>query len=162
MSEMELRRFHSFLEEVIDRSFIDGNLSVERVVNEILTKHPERLEAIRPHLDALGLRWLVRNNGRAKKRTGDLEPDMFGDYGLGKLVSISYVDGQGKRRWYRKRRGDLSFDDLDRIRALQDERPSRVSKQRSEMDAIAARTERYRAMTDNVADALAMAQRDGL
>ncbi|WAX94253.1 hypothetical protein N7E70_021645 [Aminobacter sp. NyZ550] len=161
MSDLELRQFHSFLEGLIDEAFQGGRFSVDKIVNKVVAEHPERLQSIRTHLDVLGLRALIRNNCRAKNKTGDPEPDMFGHYGLGKRVAVPYIDELGKNRWDRKPRGELSFDDLDRIRAKRGGRPAKVSKDQKELDEIAVRTEPYRGMTNRVADALAMAQRDG-
>lgn len=161
MSDLELRQFHSFLEGLIDESFQEGRFSIDRIVSRVIAEHPEKLQGIRSHLDDLGLRTLIRNNCRAKNRATDPEPDMFGHYGLGKRIAVPYVDDQGKNRWDQKPRGELSFDDLDRIRARRGDRPTKVSKDQKELDEIAVRAEPYRGLTNRIANALAMAQRDG-
>lgn len=161
MSELELRQFHSFLEGLIDESFKDGRFSVDRIVSRVIAEHPERLQGIRAHLEDLGLRALIRNNCRAKNRSSDLQPDMFSQYGLAKRIAVPYVDDLGKNRWDKKSRGELSFDDLDRIRARRGDRPAKISKEQEELEEIAVRTAPYRSLTNRVADALAMAKRDG-
>lgn len=45
----------------------------------------------------------------------DNGPDMFRHHHVGKRVSVPYKDEKGKLRWGRKRRTELSFDDLDEI-----------------------------------------------
>ena len=163
MSNLEVRQFHSFLEELIDESFQTGRFSIDRIVSAVITKHPDKLTGIQAHLNDLGLRVLIRNNCRAKNKasSSDSGPDMFGHYGLGKRVAVPYIDDKGKRRWDRKPRSELTFADLDRIRARRDDRPSKHSKEQRDYDDIASRTERYREMTSSVAEALAMADRDG-
>ncbi|NHT77738.1 hypothetical protein G8E10_18705 [Rhizobiaceae bacterium CRRU44] len=161
MSDLELRQFHSFLEDLIDESFRTGRFSADKIVLRVVTEYPERLDNIRMHLNDLGLRALIRNNCRAKNRTSSVEPDMFGHYGLGKRVAVPYVDDHGKNRWDRKPRGELSFDDLDRIRERRDERPARASRDQKELEDIAKRAEPYRSLTESISQALAMAERDG-
>lgn len=64
-------------------------------------------------------------------------------------------------RWDKKRRSELSFADLDEIRARWSDRPSKQSQERRDYEDIARRTEPYRDRALNIGEALEMAQRDG-
>lgn len=86
---------------------------------------------------------------------------MFGHYRLGKRIPVPYHDEQGKLRWNKKRRSELSFADLDGILARGQERPTRQSQERQDFDEIARRTAPYRNMASSIGEALEMAQRDG-
>lgn len=161
MSSLELKEFHSFLEELIEESFRDERFSIDSIINTILTRHPKRLANIQAHLNVLGLRTLIRNNCRAKNSTVNNDPDMFGHYRLGKRIAVPYQDEQGKLRWDKKRRTELSFADLDEIRARWNDRPTQQSQERLDFDDIATRIEPYRNIARSVGEALVMAQRDG-
>lgn len=161
MSNLELKEFHSFLEELIEESSRDERFSIDKIINTILARHPERLAKIQVHLSVLGLRALIRNNCRAKNSTAGNGPDMFGHYRLGKRISVPYQDEQGKLRWDKKRRTELSFAELDEIRARWNDRPTRQSQERRDFDDIATRIEPYRNSARSVGEALMMAQRDG-
>lgn len=161
MSDLDLKEFHSFLEELIEESSHDGRFSVDKTISTILTRHPKRLAKIQDHVNDLGLRALIRNNCRAKNSIASTGPDMFGHYRLGKRISVPYRDEQGKLRWDKKRRSELSFADLDEILARWNERPIRQSQERRDFDDIVRRTKPYRNKARSVGEALEMAQRDG-
>lgn len=161
MSDLDLKEFHSFLEELIEESSRDGRFSVNRTINAILTRHSKRLAKIQDHVNDLGLRALIRNNCRAKNSMASTGPDMFGHYHLGKRIAVPYRDDLGKLRWDRKRRSELSFADLDEILARWNDRLTRKSQERRDFDDIARRTKPYRKKARNVGEALAMAQEDG-
>lgn len=161
MSNLELKEFHSFLEALIEESSPDGRFSVTKAVGAILTQHANRLAKVQDHINDLGLRALIRNNCRAKNSTASAGPDMFGHYRLGKRIPVPYHDEQGKLRWNKKRRSELSFGDLDGIRARYQDRPTRLSQERRDLDEIARRTAPYRNIASSVGEALEMAQRDG-
>ncbi|RWP38201.1 hypothetical protein [Mesorhizobium sp.] len=162
MSNLELREFHSFLERLIENSSREQRFSVDKVVNTVLSEHPQRLEKIQNQVIGLGLRALIRNNCRAKTSATDNGPDMFGDYRIGKRVSVPYKDGKGKLRWDKKRRGELTFDDFDEIIARWDDRPARQSQDRREFEDIAKRIRPYRDQARTVGEALGLAARDSL
>ena len=86
---------------------------------------------------------------------------MFGRYRLGKLIAVPEHDANGKFRWDKKRRSEMSFDDLDGIRSRFTDRPTRLSRERQDYDEIEKRTRPYRAVAGNVSEALEMAERDG-
>jgi hypothetical protein len=161
MSNLDLKEFHSFLEQLIEQSSRDERFSVEKTIGTILTKHPKQLEKIQHHINNLGLRALIRNNCRAKNSSVSAGPDMFGHYHLGKRISVPYHDGQGKLRWDKKRRGELSFEDLDEILARWSDRPTKQSQERLDYEDIAEKTKQYRNTARTVSEALEMAQRDG-
>lgn len=162
MSNLDLKEFHSFLEQFIEEAFCDGRFSVDKTVSTILTQHPERLARVQNYVNDLGLRALIRNNCRAKNSTtNNSGPDMFGHYRLGKRISVPYRDEHGKLRWDKKRRSELSFADLDEILSRWNDRRARPSQERRDLDEIDRRTKRYRHKAQNVGDALEMAQRDG-
>lgn len=162
MSNLDLREFHSFLERLIENSPRGQRFSIDKIVNTILAEHPQRLEKIQDQAIVLGLRALIRNNCRAKNSATDNGPDMFGDYRIGKRVSVPYKDGEGKLRWDKKRRNELSFEDFDEIVARWDERPARQSQDRRDFEDIAKRIRPYRDQARTVGEALEMAARDGL
>lgn len=161
MSNLELREFHSFLEGVIEESSREQRFSIEQIVGNILSKHPQRLEKIKDEVTALGLRALIRNNCRAKASSTNNGPDMFGHYHVGKRVSVPYKE-KGKLRWDKKRRTELSFDDLDEIIARWDDSPPKQSRDRKDFDEIARRAAPYRAVARTIGEALEMAERDGI
>jgi hypothetical protein len=161
MSNLDLKEFHSFLEELIEETSREGRFSIEKTIGTILTKHPKRLARIQDHLNNLGLRALIRNNCRAKNSAAGTDPDMFGHYHLGKRISVPYHDEKGKLRWDKKRRSELSFDDLDELLARWSDRPTRESQERRDLDDIAKRTKPYRNEARSIGEALEMAQRDG-
>jgi hypothetical protein len=161
MSNLDLKEFHSFLEGLIEESSEDRRFSVDKTVSAILTRYPQRLAKIQDHVNDLGLRALIRNNCRAKNSTASNGPDMFGHYRLGKRIPVPYRDEQGKLRWDRKRRSELSFTDLDEILARWNDRPTRQSQERRDFDDIARRTKPYRDKARSVSEALEMARRDG-
>ncbi|MER8529303.1 MULTISPECIES: hypothetical protein [unclassified Mesorhizobium] len=161
MSNLELKEFHSFLEELIEESSREGRFSVDKTISTIVTRYPERIANVQDHINDLGLRALVRNNCRAKNSATSTGPDMFGHYRLGKRISVPYRDEKGKLRWDRKRRNELSFADLDEIVARWSDRPTRQSQERRDFDDIARRTKPYRNEAHSVGEALEMAQRDG-
>lgn len=161
MSSLDLKEFHSFLEELIEESSRGGRFSVDKTISTILTLHPKRLAKIQDHVNDLGLRALIRNNCRAKNSAASPGPDMFGHYRLGKRISVPYRDEHGKLRWDKKRRSELSFADLDEILARWNDRPTRQSQERRDFDDIAERTKPYRNKAHSVGEALEMAQRDG-
>ncbi|RWB26981.1 MULTISPECIES: hypothetical protein [Mesorhizobium] len=162
MSNLELREFHSFLERLIENSSREQRFSVDKIVNTVLSEHPQRLEKIQNQVISLGLRALIRNNCRAKTSATDNGPDMFGDYHIGKRVSVPYKDDKGKLRWDKKRRGELTFDDFDEIIARWDDRPARQSQDRRDFEDIAKRIRPYRDRARTVGEALEMAARDSL
>lgn len=161
MSQLELKEFHSFLEELIEESSRNGRLSIDKTVSAIVTDYPERLAKIQTQVNDLGLRALIRNNCRAKNSIANVGPDMFGHYRLGKRISVPYRDDHGKLRWDKKRRNELSFADLDEILARWNDRPARQSRERRDFDDIAKRTNPYRNKARNLGEALEMAQQDG-
>ena len=140
MSDLDLKEFHSFLEELIEESSRGGRFSVDETISKIVTQYPKHLEKVQGHINDLGLRALIRNNCRAKNSAANTGPDMFGHYKLGKRISVPYHDDQGKLRWDRKRRSELSFPDLDEILARWNDRPTQRSKERRDFDDIAERT----------------------
>ncbi|TIN84230.1 MAG: hypothetical protein E5X94_03200 [Mesorhizobium sp.] len=75
MSNLELREFHSFLERLIENSSREQRFSVDKIVNTVLSEHPQRLEKIQNQVISLGLRALIRNNCRAKTSATDNGPD---------------------------------------------------------------------------------------
>ncbi|KVK53959.1 hypothetical protein BCY90_18860 [Agrobacterium deltaense] len=161
MSNLELREFHSFLEGLIEESSQEQRFSIDRIVGTILSSHPQRLEKIQTQVIALGLRALVRNNCRAKVSSMNNGPDMFGHYHVGKRVAVPYKDDKGKLRWDRKRRTELSFDDLDEIIARWDDHPPQRSRDRQEFEDISRRAAPYRGQALTIGQALEMAKRDG-
>ena len=161
MSDLDLKEFHTFLEELIEQSSGSGGFSVDATIATLATKHPRQLAKVQDHITELGLRALIRNNCRAKKRATSAGPDMFGHYRISKLVSVPHHDENGKFRWEKKRRTDMSFDDLDGILGRFTERPTRQSKERQDYDEINHRTRPYRNKARNVSEALEMADRDG-
>lgn len=161
MSNLDLKEFHAFLEELIEELSLDGRFSVDKTVSTILIQHSQRLAKIQDHINNLGLRALIRNNCRSKNSTTSTSPDMFGHYRLGKRISVPYRDEQGKLRWDKKRRSELSFAELDEIRARGDDRSIRPSRERQDLDDIDKRTKPYRNKAHNVGEALEMAQQDG-
>lgn len=162
MSSLELREFHNFLEGLIEESSTEQRFSIDKVVGAILHSHPKRLEKIQDHVIGLGLRTLIRNNCRAKVSSTNNGPDMFGHYHLGKRIPVPYKDEHGKLRWDRKRRTELSFDDLDEVIARWEDRPPKQSRDRKDFDEIARRTAPYRDVARTVGEALEMAERDGV
>lgn len=46
MSNLELKEFHSFLEELIEETSRDGHFSVNKTIGSIVTQHPSRLAKI--------------------------------------------------------------------------------------------------------------------
>ncbi|RWO61616.1 hypothetical protein [Mesorhizobium sp.] len=76
MSNLELREFHSFLERLIENSSREQRFSVDKIVNTVLSEHPQRLEKIQNQVIGLGLRALIRNNCRAKTSATDNGSDM--------------------------------------------------------------------------------------
>lgn len=131
------------------------------MVGTILSRHPHRLEKIQDQVMALGLRALIRNNCRAKVSSTNNGPDMFGHYHVGKRISLPYKDERGKLRWDKKRRTELSFEDLDEIIARRDDRPPKQSRDRNDFDDISRRTAPYRDVARTVGEALEIAERDG-
>lgn len=161
MSDLDLKEFHSFLEELIETSSKGGRFSVDATIQTLISRHPARLAKVQGHINDLGLRALIRNNCRAKNSTASAGPDMFGHYRVGKRVAVPFYDDNGKLRWDRKPRRELSFADIDGIVARWNERPSRPSRERRDLDEIVRRTKPYRNKAANVAEALEMADRDG-
>ncbi|MFD9901286.1 hypothetical protein [Mesorhizobium sp. NPDC059025] len=161
MSDLELKKFHSFLEGLIEDTPVDQRFSVDKVIAMILSLHSERLEKVQGYVNDLGLRALIRNNCRAKTRSVNLGPDLFGQYRIGKLVSVPYLNENGKLRWDKKRRGELSFDELDEVRKRLTNRPVRQSKEQRDFDSIAERTDPYRNKAKNIGEALKMAEQEG-
>ncbi|WP_438748321.1 hypothetical protein [Pararhizobium sp. O133] len=161
MSSLDLREFHSFLEGLIEESSREQRFSIEKIIGTIVSRHPQRLEKVQEQVMALGLRALIRNNCRAKVSSVENGPDMFGHYHVGKRISVPYKDEQGRLRWDRKRRTELSFDDLDGIIARWDDRPPKQSRDRMDFDDIFRRTAPYREIARTIGEALEMAERDG-
>ncbi|MBY3173134.1 MULTISPECIES: hypothetical protein [Rhizobium] len=161
MSNLELREFHSFLEELIEKSPRGARFNADRIIGTILSQHPQRIERIRDQVIALGLRALIRNNCRAKTSTTSNGPDLFGHYKVPRRVSVPYRDDKGRLQWDRKPRGELSFEDIDEIIARWEDRPKKPSKDRRDLDEIARRIEPYRHRAQTVGEALEMAERDG-
>jgi hypothetical protein len=160
MSDLDLRQFHTFLEDLIEQSSRGGVFSINKTIETLVTKHPRQLDKIQDHITELGLRALIRNNCRAKKSVSN-SPDMFGRYRLGKLIAVPTHDANGKFQWDKKRRSEMSFDDLDGIRSRFTDRPTKLSRERQDYDEIEKRTRPYRAVAGNVSEALEMAERDG-
>lgn len=161
MSNMELREFHTFLEGLIERTSEEQRFSIEKVVGTLLSLHPDRIDKIQSHVIALGLRTLIRNNCRAKVSSTNNGPDMFGHYNISKRISVPYKDDRGKLRWDKKRRTELSFDDLDEIIARWDDRPTKQSRDRQHFDEISRKIAPYRDVARTIGEALDMADRDG-
>lgn len=161
MSDLDLKEFHSFLEDLIETSSQGGRFSVDATIQTLIAKHPTRLEKVQAHINDLGLRALIRNNCRAKNSAGSSGPDMFGHYRVGKRVAVPFYDDLGKLRWDRKPRRALTFGDIDGMIARWNERPTRPSRERRDLDEIVRRTRPYRNQASNVAKALEMADRDG-
>lgn len=162
MSNLELREFHSFLEGVIEDSSREKRFSIDKVVATVLSRHAVRLDKIKDEVMVLGLRALIRNNCRAKVSAAHVGPDLFGNYGVGKRVSVRYLDENGKTRWDKKLRSELSFDDLDGIIARLDGGPPKQSRDRKDYDDIARRAAPYRGVASTIGEALKMAERDEL
>ncbi|TPL62956.1 hypothetical protein [Mesorhizobium sp. B2-3-15] len=161
MSHLNLKEFHSFLEQLIEESSRDGRFSIDKIISAIVTRYPERLANVQAQINDLGLRALIRNNCRAKNSSASTGPDLFGHYRLGKRISVPYHDEHGKLRWDKKRRSDLSFGDLDEILARWSDRPTRQSQERLDFDDIARKTQPYRNKARSIGEALQMAQEDG-
>jgi len=160
MSGADLIEFHAFLEDLIRKSSNDQSFEPTKLINVIIEQHPERIEKIQGLLNVLGLRALIRNNGRAKRST-TTGPDLFGHYNLGKRLSVPIRDGRGKLRWLSKSRNELTFSDLDSIIARGEEKPAKESKDRKHLVEIEKRTRPYRGLVQSIEEALAMAERDG-
>ncbi|NWJ27608.1 hypothetical protein [Rhizobium sp. RM] len=81
---------------------------------------------------------------------------------VGKRIFVPYKDEHGKLRWDKKRRTELSFDDLDEVIARWEDRPLKQSRDRKDFDEIARRTAPYGDVARTVGEALEMAERDGV
>lgn len=160
MSDLALKEFHSFLEDLIDKSSGGDGFSVDRTIQTLLASHPEALAKVQDHINELGLRALIRNNCRAKNRSASPGPDMFGRFRVGKMVPVPYHDDKGKLRWNKKPRNDLLIADLDEILARTADRPARPSRERRDMEEIARRIAPYRNRARSVSEALQMAEED--
>lgn len=161
MSSQDITDFHTFLEDVIE-STSKEKFSTEKIVSAILAKHPDRLAKIQAHVTVLGLRTLIRNNCRAKRSVTQEGPDLFGHFRVGKRIAVPFYDDKNKLRYTRKRRDELSFNDLDKILTRLRNRPQEPSRELQNYDAIAKRIERYRDKNVSVFEALEMARQDGL
>lgn len=162
MSKLELHEFHSFLENLIEEGNQERIVATDKIIQKILTHHAHRIEKIQRHLNEQGLRVLIRNNNRAKKKRLSDGHDLFGYYSLGKIVSVPYLDEKGKRRWHRIARSNLSHDDIDRVLAYGQQKPVKPSKERLDLEEIAKIMAKYRGFAKNAGEALRMAEKDGL
>lgn len=160
MSDLALKEFHTFLEDLIEKSSVSGGFSVDRTIQSLIVTHPQVVAKVQDHINELGLRALIRNNCRAKNRATATGPDMFGHFRVGKMVSVPYHDNEGKLRWVKKPRNQLLIVELDEILARSAERPAEPSKERRDLAEIARRIAPYRTRAKSVAEALQLAAKD--
>ncbi|BCH59331.1 hypothetical protein ACQY1H_08830 [Agrobacterium vitis] len=162
MSNLELNEFHSFLEELIEKSSRGTRFNADKIIETIMSKHPSRLEKVQNQVMVLGLRALIKNNNRSKTSKISDGPDLFGNYGISKRISVPYRDEKGGLHWDQKGRDELSFEDLDEIIARLEDREKKPSKNRKNMDEIVKKVAPYRDKAKTVAEALKMAERDSV
>lgn len=157
MSNLDVSEFHAFLDGQIKESLQEGNYNPGRLIQQIRTKHPEKIKKIQAKIDELGLRALIKSNGRLKRTEKDDQPTLFRDSGLGNFAAVPYTDENGKFRWKWMLRSDLSLEDVESIVLRRKELNSREREDGSELEKLLANASRFKNVTSNFRDALKMA-----